>query len=401
MSEVCMSRTTELLSRVTGSWRVPQRAFAAALAAAFVLGSATTAFAQRYGETQFPSGFEGGTRRFPAVAYDGASNAYLVAWGVIDLGARFVSSEGIPLGAPVPLNTDGVSRQAGAVRAACGANVNVCLITWLEETPTRIVGRLVRNNGGNVQFLSDRFPISDTGGAKLSSSAPTVTFSPVANEFLVSWTEIEASINIHAQRVTYTGVPVGARIPVAITAMWEGLPSATYNSALDEYFVAFYFEPGMDAVGGVRIKPGTGEVLGHNPANGNITLYSGIFEKYPEVVYNSAANEYLAISWGSGFTVHGQRVSGAGQPVGGIMPLAVGGGDGVGIGYSPVANAYLATYQHPTLGEAWASLLASDGTPGAQFAATAGGANARQPQAAGSTQTARFLLVSTWQYAAI
>ena len=95
-----MSVTTKFLSRLTGSRRVVHRACAAALAAAFVLGSAGAAFAQRYGNTQFPMDSDGGTRRFPAVAYDGASNAYLVAWGVIQLGARFVSSEGIPLGAP-------------------------------------------------------------------------------------------------------------------------------------------------------------------------------------------------------------------------------------------------------------------------------------------------------------
>ena len=122
----------------------------------------------------------------------------------------------------------------------------------------------------------------------------------------------------------------------------------------------------------------------------------------PEVVYNSAANEYLAITWGTNFTIHGQRVGAAGQPVGGILILAVGGGDGIGIGYSPVANGY-DDGDLPSIRRLAKRLPdRSDGAAGASFQATVtGGANARQPQAAGSSQAARFLLVSTHEYAAV
>ena len=93
----------------------------------------------------------------------------------------------------------------------------------------------------------------------------------------------------------------------------------------------------------------------------------GPSRRVPEVVYNSAANEYLAITWGTNFTIHGQRVGAAGQPVGGILILAVGGGDGIGIGYSPVANGYLAACP---ASDGWRSvgiLIGSDGAAGASF----------------------------------
>ena len=378
---------------MTGSRSAGIRVLVAMIGAVVVLGTASGAYAQgsRYGDTQFPRPPDGTSsgRRFPGVAYDAANNVFLVTSGVIHLGARFVSSEGVPLGSPVAISTDGVERQAGAVRVGCAANLNACLIAWVEESPARIVGRFARYNGGEVQFLTDRFVINANGNAKHTESAPAVTYSPVAGEFLVSWAEYPGP-NVFAQRINASGGAVGAVIPIAVTGYWEGMPSATYNSAEDEFFVAYYLEPGMDAVGGTRVKPGTGQIM----SNG--ILYSGLFEKYPEVVYNSVANQYLAITWSSGFTLHGQIISSSGNANGPVLSLGIGGGDGIGVAYSPVANTYLAVYQHSSSDETWGTVVTPAGSVVNQFQVTVSGTRlAPQPQAVGSTVAPRFLVVAS------
>ncbi|MBA2304999.1 MAG: hypothetical protein H0W08_20540, partial [Acidobacteria bacterium] len=355
----------------------------------------TSAQVSRVGSTAFPKPPDGGTRRFSAVAYDGANNAYLVAWGVINLGLRFVSAGGVPLGEPAALNTDGVARQAGAVRVACGAEINACLVTWVEELPTRVVGRLVRNSGGAVQFLTDRFPISQTGVPKHTESAPGVAYSSGSREFLVTWAEYSSpgGPDVKGQRVSTAGVPIGDQIPVGATGYWEGLPSATYNSALDEFFVTYYFEPGQDAVGATRVKAGTGAIVA------NTTLYTGPFEKYPEVVYNSVENQYLAVSWSANWILHGQRVDGSGNAFGAVLPLATGGGDGIGVGYNPVSNSYLAVYLRPDSDEVWGAVITSAGATVNQFQVTSSGTRlATQPQVAGSKAAPQWLVVGAEQF---
>ena len=370
------------------------RAFTLVLASLLLTGSATGALAQgtRSGDTQFPGPIDGSTKRFSSVAYDKANDAYLVAWGVINLGARFVSATGTPLGSDVALNTDGSGRQAGAVRVACGAEINACLVTWIEESPTRVVGRLLRYNAGSVQFLSERLVLNANGSPKHTESAPSVAYSSAAQEFLVAWAEYPGP-DVKAQRISGSGTPVGNEIVIANSGDWEGLPSATYNSATNEYMVAYYYEPGLDAIGATRVKPGTGDVLG------NMTLYSGPFEKYPEIAYNSVNNEYFVISWSAGFTVHGRRFDASGAPLAAVDTLAAGGGDGIGLGYNPVSNSYLAVYLSGVSDEIWGSIISSGGAAGVPFMVTSSGTTlATQPQAAGSTVSARFLTVASEKF---
>ena len=224
------------------------------LAAAFLfLALAGSAVAQtRIGDTAFPQPIDGGTRRFPAVAYDATNDAYLVVWGIGNvnvrtaspIGARFVGADGTLLGSPVTVNTGGISPQADGVRVACGPTA--CLVAWIEE-PCTIAGRLLRYNNGDVQFLADQFVINANSNAKLSSAAPAVGFASAANEYLVAWTEFTGNAggpDLKAQRVNADGSLAGPEIPLAVEALYEGFPSLTYNSAQNEYMVAYYWESG-------------------------------------------------------------------------------------------------------------------------------------------------------------
>lgn len=159
----------------------------------------------------------GTAKRWALPSYDAADNAYLVVWGQIPIGARFVSADGVVLGNPVQVNTSGTYRQASAVGAACGPAA--CLVAWIEENPYEVVGRLVRYASGDVEFVTTAFSINLNGYPKHTESHPSVAYSSAADEFLVSWAEYSSPgsgwPDVKAQRVTSTGSLAGGEIAIA------------------------------------------------------------------------------------------------------------------------------------------------------------------------------------------
>src|SRR4029450_12102366 len=230
-------RFSEIGESLVKSNRLSNRSLKAGIAAALLFAGATAIVAQTpVGGTFFPKPADGGTRRFSDIAYDAANNAYLVVWGLGQIGARYVSADRVPLGNPTTLN----SGSGGATRGACSTTSDRCLVTWIQE-PTSIIGCLVRYNGGAVQFVTAPFVINQVN-SKLTSAAPTLAYSSASGEFLVSWTEFSPSPNVVAQRVTESATLAGGPISVAVTSLWEGFPSVAYNTVQGEFLVVYYFE---------------------------------------------------------------------------------------------------------------------------------------------------------------
>jgi hypothetical protein len=376
--------------------RLSNRSLRGGIVVALLFAGTTAIVAQtRVGSTFFPKPADGGTRRFSDIAHDATNNAYLVVWGLGQVGARYVAATGTPLGNPTTLNT--VS--GGASRVACSTTTGRCLVAWIQE-PTSIIGRFVRYNAGAVQFVTAPFVINQVG-SKLTSAAPSVAFSSASDEFLVSWTEFSPSPNVKAQRVTESAALAGGPISVAITSLWEGFSSVAYNSAQDEFLVVYYFESsgGTNAVGAQRVKAGTGALIG-----GRSTLYASTFDQYPEVAYNSDQNQYLAITWGysgGSWMLRGRLADGNAQPLGASsVPLAVqGGGDGIGLAYNPVSNTYLGVFLSQKNAEIWGVQVNGGGVPGAQAQLTVSGTTlATQPQAAGSSAVGNWMMVASEGY---
>jgi hypothetical protein len=381
--------------------------------AAMLLATSGGALAQtRAGGTFLVQPYDGATRMHPSVAYDSTNNAYLVTWGYATvtartappIGARFVSADGAPLGSSVAVNTTGVSPQVDAPRAACGPGA--CLVAWIEE-PAGVMGRLLRYNNGNIEFLGDQFVINQNGALKLPQAYPAVAYSPVANEFLVSWSEIASTPDVKAQRVTGGGVLDGPEIAIGATSYWEGFPSLTHNSAQNEYVVSYYLETSNSSnVVMQRVQPGTGALIGSRN-----TIYGSWFDQYPEIAYNSQRNQYLMITWGvagKDWMLHGRLADANAEPVSGLLPLAFkGGGPGLGLAYSPVTNSYLCAYQRTWITgcpchEVWGVMVSADGLPGIQFQVTFSGTDlASEPKAAASLASSRWLTVASEHYVQI
>ena len=367
---------------------------ATVVAAALVFASAGDSDAQsvRLGTTFVPVPANGRVHRFPSIAYDGSNDAYLVVWTHVGaIGARYVSGEGALLGATTQVNTSPFARQAGAVGVSCGLQINTCLITWIEESPFQVLGRLVRYVGGTVVFLTNPFVVANT--LALSSSAPDVAYSSGSNEFLVAWTAFgpTGTLDVMAQRVSPAGFPVGAGISVGGTVFAEFYPTVAYNSAQNEFLVAYILND--TTVIGQRIQPGTGAAIG-----GGTPLYASVFEGYPEIAYDTRRNRYLVISWHTStpWVIHGVLTDGNATPLTGTLTLAsLSGGDGIGLAYSPVTDSYLGVFQSQLNDEVWGTEINVHGGPSGPFQITASGTRlAPQPMSAADLLRPRWLTVA-------
>jgi hypothetical protein len=171
----------------------------------------------------------------------------------------------------------------------------------------------------------------------------------------------------------------------------------TYNTLSNEYLVAYFFESGASSnVGSQRVQPGTGALIG-----GRSTIYGSVFEQYPEIAYNSQANQYLAITWGfsgASWMLHGGLADGTAEPLPGA-PLSLaagGGGDGIGLAYHPLKNSYLGVFLSTTNDEIWGVEVGSNGVPGAPFQVTVSGTRlATQPRPAADPTRQRWLAVAS------
>ena len=301
-------------SEILRRWRHHFAAAGVLATTSLVLASTALGQPMRLGGTSDAKPVDGGTRRFSAVAYDAANDVYVVAWGLGNVGIRYVNSAGVPIGVPSNINT----ATAGPPAVACSADQNVCLVAWIQE-PVSIIGRLIRYSAGSVQPLTSTFVINSNGKSKLTSAAPDVTYSPVAGEFLVVWTEFDGTVggpDVHGQRISPSSTPVGAEMTIAATTYWEGNTSLTYNSQQNEYLVGYYCEApsGADSLCAQRVQPGTGALIG-----GRSLIYTTFVDIYPEIAYNSTTNQYLVIAWGasSPWMLHGWLANASLAPLNG------------------------------------------------------------------------------------
>ena len=277
--------------------------------------------------------------RFPAVAYDSVSDSYLVVTGVAKVSARFVSAAGVPLGPADSINNAG----PGATGVACSAAANACLVAWIQE-PTTIMGRLLRSNGGELQYLTTPFPIS-------TSRLPSSRRRRLASRRLLrvsswsrgrNWCRIAA---IKGQRVT------SERRPRRWRDSCLASPHRRFHAAVSDLQLGAGRVRGRlsvrDQLDGEQPRgAAAGEARNRRADRRGAIIYSGPFAQYPEIAYNSTDNQYLAITWG-GLVITGGLADGTGQSLTGGVPHVIaanGIGDGIGLAYNPVSNTYLAVY---------------------------------------------------------
>ena len=329
--------------------------------------------------------------RFPDVAYDSASGAFLVVSGQLGVTARFVSAAG-PDGDPFEVTTE-----PSALDPRVAGTGDGFLVCWLVEDEAAVKCRSVRRAGATADLGAVQ--IVDSGEPKHTEGAPSLACAPT--ECLVTWVTANPEIGVRARRVALDGAPTGDAMDVATTpGVFEAFPAVVYGPSRNEYLVAYTKEPGSQAmtIWGARVPGSTFEAFG---ADGLCN--------YPEIAHDPERDRMLSIAWISEGNpdVGGRLFSSDGTAIGDRIAIAATsgfeGGDGIGLAFDTALDTYLAVYQGPeTPGvaqEVWAAAVDVDGSPSPQFQATQALATngVYQPRVAADGQ-GRFLVVTVVDY---
>ena len=301
----------------------------------------------------------------PAVTYNSASNEYLVVWdgddvsGESEIYGQRISATGTEVGADdfrvSDMGPDG-NTAFGAFDPDVAYNpaTNEYLVAWEGDDDT---GALVdgefeiytqRLDAAGAQVGSNDVRISRVGAdgdGGRDAGDPAVAHNSVDNQFLVVWEGDDAAdgeTEIYGQRLGQGGGPLGAddfRIsdmgPDGNTTFDAVDPAVAHLAPTDEYLVTW--EGGDDTpplvvneqeIFGQRLGGATGDARGPNDfrisdmgPDGN----TGFGGRAPEVAANPRAGEFM-VSWRGNddtpplvqakFEVFGQRVSAIGTDIG-------------------------------------------------------------------------------------
>ncbi len=307
-----------------------------------------------------------------AVAYNSTTNEYLVVWAGDDIspggdgdfeifGQRLNATTGAKIGAAIPLSNTGAGnagRDANNPAVAYNAATNQFLVVWsadeIADGKKEIYGKRVSATGTVLDTSTVRLSTMGNNTPIFDGLTPAVACHTTTSACLVVWSGNETVDNsdpvnnpndpiyeIYGQLVT-TGAlltEIGTddfRISDMGTVGSPGYdaltPAVAYNTTSGEYLVVWSGDDttpgaGQKEIFGQRINATTGAEVGTNdfrisdmgpdtgPTAANFDAYN------PAVTYNNSTNEYL-VAWSGDdttddeFEIFGQRISAAGAEVG-------------------------------------------------------------------------------------
>jgi hypothetical protein len=372
-------------------------------------GSDSNVYGQRVSNTgtlvgsEIPISTAAGNQDPPVVAYNNTLNEYLVVWADarlgfpnIDLYGQRVSSTGSLVGSEFPIST--VTERQTIPEIAYNSIDNEYLVTWRDQRNGQnfyyIYGQRVSGNGA----LAGSEIAIDTAGNAVASRP---SYNSTNNEYLIVWGRTG---DAYGQRLSNTGGFLGGNFVISAAPGDQQFIDATYNSVGNEYLVVWSDDrnthPNYD-VYGQRVS-GTGGLSG-----GEIPISTAANEQRPaDVTYNSASNEYLVI-WSDARTgaydIYGQRVSGTGSLSGGEIPISTDSAAQVRPAVASGGNQYLAAWgdlRNGTDNDVWGQRVSNTGAlSGGNFNITPGEpvatATSTSTETATATDTATDTATST------
>jgi len=200
----------------------------------------------------------------PALTYNPATNQYLVAWQDNRLGTdgfeifgQRLDADGTESGEDFPISNlpdVGTDREADEPALAYNPATNQYLVVWggnglAAERKSEIFGQRLEANGTES---GEDFRISNTGtdGEQArGASDPALTYNPATNQYLVVWDgnglAAERESEIFGQRLGGTGDEVGGDFRISNTGT-DGdperdasEPAITYNPTTNQYLVVW------------------------------------------------------------------------------------------------------------------------------------------------------------------
>lgn len=273
-------------------------------------------------------------------AADPTTGNYLVVGGAGRLIGTCVNPEGQPVSGPFEIKPASATF-AAFPRAAWGQHLAGAaggfLVVWSEEVGTfvNLHSRVVTCSQGAIG--PDQV-ISDVHSAWLENGNVALAYSPAIQHFLVAWKSFPPNVQILARLVNIHGTGVGG-----IAALSDGFgrdPSVAWNSALDEFGVAFSGENadrGYSAF--VRTPAANIGAFSRNTFNG---LPSGLTAA-TDLAYNPTTNRWV-MAW---YQTHGTLSQTAEFDAAGnltqqnVVSGLLGSYDAMSMAYNPLSNSML------------------------------------------------------------
>ncbi len=287
-----------------------------ACACALLQASPVSAQASRLGPT-FNLGGTNSPVILPDVAHDPVNNRWLQVSGNGFIEGHLMNATGGTIGAFRVNATAGYVQNPRVEYGGEGY-----LVTWHETIGNLayVRGRIVSADG--VPQGGD-IPLSGGGSSWLAGAA--IAYSTASREFLVAWVgSFGVTDDIHAQRVSANGTPVGGLILISSGSPdWDREPAIAYNPDTDQYYVAYaaYSRSNYGYISGRRIQAGTGAYVG-----GIQQFATNVASRIPSISYNTATAQYLLVwhhTYSGGAAFYGQVLSGPdASPVGGVKVIS-------------------------------------------------------------------------------
>ena len=275
-------------------------------AAALLLVTAETTAAPPIEGPNFAISTDAGPQSLPDVACNSTNQEFLVVWqdtsSTPGIYGRRVRCDGTLSGSRITISAgSGMRKPAVAYDSA----KNRYLVVW-EDGSFDIYGQLVSNTGSPVgsNFVISNMPYPD--------HSPDVAYNPAWGEFLVVWEYKtgDAQYDIYGRRVTASGSPVGSYIPLCTATNDQVRARVAYNSASDQYLVAWQDE-----------RNGNGDIYGQR-VNDDGTLPEGNFAiettstnaKGPAVACSGGTNGCLVAWYEDETIIYGRLIPNSGLP---------------------------------------------------------------------------------------
>jgi hypothetical protein len=223
------------------------------------------------------------------------------------------------------------------------------MVVWQSSTSTGGTDIVARRVDGAGVPQGTVIPVTDDGK---SQSFPVVAYNTAHQEYLIAWCEESARPNpVVGQRLSGNGSPIGVVTPLASPGCaGTKRPALAYNTRRDEYLVVW------DGTA-PSSQPGAFDIVGHRigadalPIADPFAIGSGPGRRLgPTVAYNTLRDEYL-VAWlderaGGGREIYSQRVKGDGTLESGNVPAvaSINASSWPGLAYNDTDDQYLLTW---------------------------------------------------------
>ncbi len=192
----------------------------------------------------FPIATAPGSQERPDVVYNSAKDEYLVIWqdsrhGSWDIYGRRISGQCSPLGNGFPISQE-PERQWYPALAYNGGGNQYLVVWWYDRSAAAggdIYGQRLSPEG---ELLGIDFPISTAQGLQ---RFPDVAYSNFDNEYLVVWEDYRnptgTAFDIYGQRVASDGEIKGDNFPISTAPDDQKLSTLAYNDLEDQCLVVW------------------------------------------------------------------------------------------------------------------------------------------------------------------